>query len=175
MQVRIITRWFIISLVLGEMRWCLSFCVASFSSEFVLMMMMRFLMREREFFVRVREREREKGEGDRCEGWSAVQSHKTLRETRVSRFYARCAIRDRPVRGGFRRERFLFFSLFLRRRWCTKPHPFSKMLLCLLLVLTSLFLLLFFLKQQKLNTDYTSVASFWGTKERERTNTKTPL
>ena len=37
-----------------------------------------------------------------------------------------------------------FFSLFLRRRWCAKPHPFSKMLLCLLLVLTSLFLSLFF-------------------------------
>lgn len=40
------------------MRWCLSFRVASFSSEFVLMMM-RFLMREREFFG-VRERERER-------------------------------------------------------------------------------------------------------------------
>lgn len=32
----------------------------------------------------------------------------------VSRFSARDAIRDRPVRGGFRRERFLFFSLFLQ-------------------------------------------------------------
>jgi len=43
-----------------------------------------------------------------------VQSHKTLREMCVSRFSARGAIRDRPVRGGFRRERFLFFSLFLQ-------------------------------------------------------------
>jgi hypothetical protein len=60
-----ITRWFIMSLVLGEMRWCFSFRVASFSSELVLMMM-RFLMREREVFVGVRERE--KREGDRCEG-----------------------------------------------------------------------------------------------------------
>ena len=126
MQVRIITRWFIISLVLGEMRWCLSFRVASFSSEFVLMMMMRFLMREREFFVGVREREREKGEGDRCEGWSAVQSHKTLRETRVSRFYARCAIRDRPVRGGFRRERFFFFSLSPSAVVCKAPSIFQN-------------------------------------------------
>ena len=32
----------------------------------------------------------------------------------VSRFSARGAVRDRPVRGGFRRERFLFFSLFLQ-------------------------------------------------------------
>ena len=66
----------------------------------------------------------------------------------VSRFSARGAIRDRPVRGGFRRERFLFFSLF-SRRWCTKPHPFSKMLLFLLLVLTSLFLFFLLLKTTK--------------------------
>ena len=68
----------------------------------------------------------------------------------VSRFSARGAIRDRPVRGGFRRERFLFFSLFLQPAVGTKPHPFSKMLLlCLLLVLTSPFLFFLLLKTTK--------------------------
>ena len=48
------------SVVLGEMRWRFSFRVASFSSAFVLtMVMMRFLMRKApEFFVGVRKRER---------------------------------------------------------------------------------------------------------------------
>ena len=44
-----------------------------------------------------------------------------------------------------------FFSpSFSSRRWCTKPHPFSKMrLLFLLLVLTSLFLFFLLLKPTK--------------------------
>lgn len=96
------------------MRWRFSFRVASFSSAFVLtMVMMRFLMRKARIFC-WGEKEREKGERDRCEGWMTVQTHKTWREMCVSRFSARGAVRDRPVRGGFRRERFLFFSLFLQ-------------------------------------------------------------
>ena len=64
-------------LVLGEMRWRFSFRVASFSSAFVLtMVMMRFLMRKARIFC-WGEKEREKGERDRCEGWMTVQTHKT--------------------------------------------------------------------------------------------------
>jgi len=91
------------------------------------------------------ERERERKE----KAMDAKDGVLCNRIKRYARHVFRVFMRGVPFATGQFEEdsdgRDSFFSLsFLRRRWCTKPHPFSKMLLCLLLVLTSLFLLLFF-------------------------------